>query len=144
MGPESQAQCIIDAGSSSRCDEGWITPTVNFQCTLRASLSGTFLQTLPELVTPLKGHSLSPHGCPPTLSAPSERSWVLIHCVSNTVSKHARKHETRLSRVKQQTNKQTKYKTNNHINNKKFRLDSNDFGFICAGVSNVGGHKSNT
>ena len=28
--------------------------------TLRASLSGTFLQTLPDLCTPLKGHSLSP------------------------------------------------------------------------------------
>ena len=41
--------------------------------TLRASLSGTFLQTLPELVTPLKGHSLSPRSCPPTLSALSER-----------------------------------------------------------------------
>ena len=27
------------------------------------SLPGTFLQTLPELVTPLKGHSLSPRGC---------------------------------------------------------------------------------
>ena len=27
--------------------------------TLRASLSGIFLQTLPDLVTPLKGHSLS-------------------------------------------------------------------------------------
>ena len=26
--------------------------------TLRASLSGTFFQTLPELVTPLKGHSI--------------------------------------------------------------------------------------
>ena len=31
--------------------------------TLRASLSGTFLQTLPDLVTPLKGHSLSPRSC---------------------------------------------------------------------------------
>ena len=41
--------------------------------TLRASLSGTFLQTLLDLVTPLKGHSLSPRGCPPTRSAPSER-----------------------------------------------------------------------
>ena len=42
--------------------------------TLRASLSGTFLQTLPDLVTPLKGHSLSPRGsCPATRSAPSER-----------------------------------------------------------------------
>ena len=28
--------------------------------TLRASLSGTFLQTLPQLVTPLKGQSLFP------------------------------------------------------------------------------------
>ena len=41
--------------------------------TLRASLSGTFLQTLPDLVTPLKGHSLSPRSCPPTRSAFSER-----------------------------------------------------------------------
>ena len=41
--------------------------------TLRASLSGTFLQTLPDLVTPLKGHSLSPGICPATRSAPSER-----------------------------------------------------------------------
>ena len=40
---------------------------------LRASLSGTFLQTLPDLVTPLKGYSLSPRSCPPTRSAPSER-----------------------------------------------------------------------
>ena len=40
--------------------------------TLRASLSGTFLQTLPDLVTPLKGHSLSLRSCPPTQSAPSE------------------------------------------------------------------------
>ena len=42
------------------------------QTTLRASLFGTFLQTLPDLVTPLKGHSLSPRSCPPTRSAPSE------------------------------------------------------------------------
>ena len=41
--------------------------------TLRASLSGTFLQILPDLVTPLKGHSLSPRSCPPTRSAHSER-----------------------------------------------------------------------
>ena len=45
-----------------------------YACTLRALLSGTFLQTLPDLVTPLKGHSLSPRSCPPTRSAPSERS----------------------------------------------------------------------
>ena len=43
------------------------------QPTLPALLSGTFLQTLPNLVTPLKGHSLSPHSCPATQSAPSER-----------------------------------------------------------------------
>ena len=43
--------------------------------TLRASLSGTFLQTLPDFVTPLKGHSLSPRSCPATRSAPSERFW---------------------------------------------------------------------
>ena len=35
--------------------------------TLQASLSGTFLQTLPELITPLKRHSLPPHSC-----------WVLV------------------------------------------------------------------
>ena len=39
--------------------------------TLRAPLSGTLLQTLPDLVTPLKGHSLSPRSCPATRSAPS-------------------------------------------------------------------------
>ena len=43
-------------------------------CTLRASLSGTFLQTLPDLVTPLKGHFLSPRSCPPTRSAPPPKS----------------------------------------------------------------------
>ena len=43
------------------------------RATLRASLSGTFLQTLPDLVTSLKGHSLSPRSCPPTRSAPSEK-----------------------------------------------------------------------
>ena len=41
--------------------------------TLRATLSGTFLQTLPDLVTPLKGYSLSPRSCPVTRSAPCER-----------------------------------------------------------------------
>ena len=32
---------------------------VRVERTLRASLSGTFLQTLPDLVTPLKGHFIS-------------------------------------------------------------------------------------
>ena len=51
--------------------EGMYGPTVDL--TLQASLSGTFLQTLPDLVTPLKGHSLSPRSCPATRSALSER-----------------------------------------------------------------------
>ena len=63
----------------------WVTipghadKTENSTCmphpTLRvwALLSGTFLQTLPDLVMPLKGHSLFPHSCPPTRSVPSER-----------------------------------------------------------------------
>ena len=38
-----------------------------------ASLSDTFLQTLLDLVTPLKGQSLSPRSCPPMRSVPSER-----------------------------------------------------------------------
>ena len=44
--------------------------------TLRASVSGTFLQTLPKLLTLLKaiyGALLSPCSCPSTQSAPSER-----------------------------------------------------------------------
>ena len=43
--------------------------------TLWVLLSSTILQTRPQLVTPLKGHSLSPCICPLTLllSAPSER-----------------------------------------------------------------------
>ena len=36
---------------------------VSLPVSLLASLSGTFLLTLPELVTPLKGHSLSPRSC---------------------------------------------------------------------------------
>ena len=47
--------------------------TVIRYSTLRAALSGTFPQSLPDLVTPLKGHSLSPRSCPATRSAPSER-----------------------------------------------------------------------
>ena len=53
--------------------------------TLRAPLSGTLFQTLPELVTPLKGHSLFPPSCPPTMSAPSERFGYWQDCGSNIV-----------------------------------------------------------
>ena len=59
---------VSDLGDS--CCRGsvtWHGPT------LRASLSGTFLQTLPELVMPLKGHSLFPRSRPRTWSAASER-----------------------------------------------------------------------
>ena len=59
------AQLSTDAVSAPR--KVWVL------ITLRASLSGTFIQTLPDLVTPLKGHSLSPRSCPPTRSVPSER-----------------------------------------------------------------------
>ena len=105
--------------------------------TLRTSLSGSFLQTLPQLVTPLKRHLLSPRSCPtPTRSAPSERFGYPPSLISLMVSvdvkhhiyllslapKHTRKHETHPPRVK-----------------KEFRLDSNDFG--CAGVYFVGGCK---
>ena len=49
------------------------TPTFNVSSTLRASLSGTFLQTQPDLVTPLKGHSLSLAQLPTdTVSAPGK------------------------------------------------------------------------
>ena len=56
--------------------KGWVQTLTTLCCTictLQASLSGTLLQTLPDLVTPLKGHPLSPRSCPPTRSAPSER-----------------------------------------------------------------------
>ena len=63
--------------------------------TLRASLSGTFLQTLPDLVTPLKGTlylraAVHRRGqCPPKGSGTNN-----YDCRSNLVLKHARKHET--------------------------------------------------
>ena len=41
--------------------------------TLWALLSSTFLQTLPDLVTPLKGHFLSPRSCSVMRSVPSKR-----------------------------------------------------------------------
>ena len=47
--------------------------------------SGTFFQTLPDLVTPLKGnaYNLSPRSCPPTRSAPSERLGYWYYCRGN-------------------------------------------------------------
>ena len=65
--------------------------------TLPPSLSGTFLQTLPDLVTPLKGHSLSQRSCPPTKGLGTNTD-----CRSNLAPKHARKHETHPPRVKKE------------------------------------------
>ena len=72
------------------------------RATLRASFSRTFLQTLPNLVTPLKGHSSSPRSCPETRSAPSERFW---YCNMTVAPKHTRKHETHPPRVKNERKK---------------------------------------
>ena len=57
---------------------------------LWASLSGSILQTWPELDMPLKGHSLSPHSCPLTLllSAPSEWFGYTDKTVEVTWHKH--------------------------------------------------------
>ena len=44
---------------------------------------------------------------------------------------HALKHETHSPRVKEEKRKKER----------EFRLDSNDCGFICAGVNFVGGYK---
>ena len=79
---QDEAECPY---AGPECNDGYLH--VNGSCyqvvqslcsvcplpTLWASLSGTFVQTLPDLVTPLKRHSLSPRSCPPTRSAPSER-----------------------------------------------------------------------
>ena len=68
------AQTVVNLLQTAHIKQGVPFITTNkVYTTLRASLSGTFLQTLPDLVTPLKGRSLSPRSCPPTRSAPSER-----------------------------------------------------------------------
>ena len=81
--------------------------------TLRASLSGTFLQTLPDLVTPLKGPYLRAavqrRGQRPPKGSGTDKTVE----ATSVVPKHACKHEAHPPRVK-----------------KEFRLDSNDCGFI--------------
>ena len=85
---------------------------------LRASLTGTFLQDSARIVTLiLKGHSLSPRSCQPTRSAPSEEFGTNKTVEACITSKHVPKHEARQPTVR-----------------KEFRLDSNDFGFICDSV----------
>ena len=51
--------------------------------------------------------------------------------------KHVRNHETHPPRV----NKKKKKKKKRKKKKKEFRVDSNDCGFICAGVNFVGGYK---
>ena len=81
-----------------------------FMPTLRVPFSGTFLQTLPDLVTPLKGHSLSPRSCPPTRSVPSERFGYRSDCGSKLAPKHAGKHKAPPPRVKKEREKKEEFR----------------------------------
>ena len=76
--------------------------------------------------------SLSPHRCPPMLSAPSERfRYYSTNKTENYMAlKHECKHEAHLPQVK--TRKR-----------REFCLDWDNFGFIYAGVSSAGSYKSN-
>ena len=65
----------------------------------------TVPQTLPDLVPPLKGHSLPPHSCPVTWTAPSKRFGSQYDCRSNLVPKHPQKHEMHPPRVKKSLKK---------------------------------------
>ena len=70
--PSSRGLCVC------RCtpQQHWSTCATrhSYRYTLRASLSGTFLHTCQNWLRHCRGTlSLSPRGCPPTLSAPSER-----------------------------------------------------------------------
>ena len=60
------------AGSASDLTHFVTLATKRAVVTKRAA-QHTLLQTRPQLVTPLKGCSLSSRSCPPTISAPSER-----------------------------------------------------------------------
>ena len=86
--PQSALQLITNIGKGANLDQQYFKRQVIFIFifykasftgreggwgTLRASLSGTLLQTLPDLVTPLKGYSLCPHSCPEMRLALSER-----------------------------------------------------------------------
>ena len=64
---------------NGECSEQWAGIVMTNQTTLRASLSGTFLQTLPDLVTPLKGHALFISAQLSTEAVTALRKvWVLI------------------------------------------------------------------
>ena len=78
----------------------WVLHSGLLLDTLLTLLSSTFLQTLPDLVMPLKGHSLSPHSCPVMWSVPSERFGYWKDCGSSLAPKHAFKHEAHPPRLK--------------------------------------------
>ena len=61
-------QQILHAGASPKCP-------LSFQ----ASLSSTFLHILPELVTPMKGHSISLHSCGGALFISTQLSWGILY-----------------------------------------------------------------
>ena len=61
---------------------------------LRASLSCTFLRTLPELVTPLKGHSLGVYLRAAVHRRSQRPPKGLVVCGSSIAPKHPCKHET--------------------------------------------------
>ena len=75
--------------------------------TLRASLSGTILQTLPELLTPL---SISAQVSADAVTA-IRKVWVLITLWKQYSVKHARKLEARPPRVKKKKKKRKKKKS---------------------------------
>ena len=60
---------LYNEGLSAFVIPSFLACVITSPPTLRASLSSTFLLTLPDLVTPLKRHSLSPRRCPATVSA---------------------------------------------------------------------------
>ena len=100
---------------------------VRYSSTLWPSLSSTFLQTHPDLVTPPKGHLFIwfPRSCPSMLSAPSKRFGT-----NKTVG--------------------ATWGWSIHLNMRCIRpgwemssVSSHDFGLICAGVSNTGTYKTN-
>ena len=126
-----RASTVAILGKTS--GQGW-----RMYVTLQTSLSGTFLQTLPELLTPLKGHVLFISAQLSTDAVSALRKvWVLI--LNKTVEATLRP-STRLNlrRVRPGLKKKEKKKRK-----KQFRLDSNDLDFICADVSNVGGFERN-
>ena len=96
------------------------------ESTLRAPLSGTFLQTLPDLSYATEGALfISAQLSSDSVSALRKvRVLIIYDCRSNLAPKQARKHETHPPWVKKKKKKKKR----------EFRLSSNDCGFICAGV----------